>query len=361
MSPAPMLSRAAIPSVAALHEALPKSVHVLETWRSWLGLARTLGLIALGEWSLSHVSIHAGRSLAWELPWLFVSWAIVASGMVGLFVLGHDCGHLAFSRNRLVNDIVGYVCVSWFFTSFEAWRLGHNHHHARTQLRGDDPDWPEQMVTRDEWARAGRLERLRVRLAYGSPVGLAVGFLVGTVRRSFMRIAYPQVRVGPRLARRLVVSNLVMIAASFGTSAVLAAHFGVLALCKYYLVPTWFGMCLGSLFTFLHHAAPGAPVFDRASWHASSAQVAATFDVRFPRWFEALFFNINRHVAHHVAPRVPWYHLPKATEALQAVTPGIGQEHPFSVARIRATWRAPLLVAEGDALVMAASFDQESS
>jgi omega-6 fatty acid desaturase (delta-12 desaturase) len=48
------------------------------------------------------------------------------------FVVGHDCGHRSFSKNKLLEDIVGTVAFSPLIYPFEPWRIKHNHHHAHT-------------------------------------------------------------------------------------------------------------------------------------------------------------------------------------------------------------------------------------
>lgn len=47
-------------------------------------------------------------------------------------MVGHDCGHRAFSKNKLVEDIVGTLMFMPLIYPFEPWRIKHNHHHAHT-------------------------------------------------------------------------------------------------------------------------------------------------------------------------------------------------------------------------------------
>ena len=49
-----------------------------------------------------------------------------------MFVIGHDCGHRSFSKNKLVEDIVGTLMFMPLIYPFEPWRIKHNHHHAHT-------------------------------------------------------------------------------------------------------------------------------------------------------------------------------------------------------------------------------------
>ncbi len=341
--------RANATRLGTLRAALPSEVLVLEPGRAWLGLARAVACIAVGEALLTVVKVDWNASLLWRGPLIFGLWWLIAAGMVGLFILGHDCGHGSFSKRKWVNTVVGHLCMSGILTGFHNWRIAHDHHHAHPQVRGDDTDWPEEMLTHAEYARANHVERLKAKLAFGSPVGLLAGFLVGMVRRTLMRWLYPQVRLSARARRALLVSNVLTVTTSGGIAVLLCTYAGPLAALKYYGVPLYLGMVLGAFFTYLHHSAEGALVFDRAAWTPIRGQVISTFDVRFPVWFEILFFHINRHPAHHLAPGVPWYHLPRAMDALRAEHPIVHPERRFSVGYLRRAWAAPLLstVAEG--------------
>ena len=53
-----------------------------------------------------------------------------------MFVVGHDCGHRSFSKNKLVEDIVGTLMFMPLIYPFEPWRIKHNHHHAHTNKCG---------------------------------------------------------------------------------------------------------------------------------------------------------------------------------------------------------------------------------
>lgn len=67
-------------------------------------------------------------------PWylLPLSWFIAGTAFTGFFVVGHDCGHRSFHRNKLVEDIVGTLMFAPLIYPFEPWRIKHNQHHAFT-------------------------------------------------------------------------------------------------------------------------------------------------------------------------------------------------------------------------------------
>lgn len=53
---------------------------------------------------------------------------------VQLFVIGHDCAHKAFSKNKLMEDIVGTLVFAPLIYPYEPWRFKHDRHHAKTNM-----------------------------------------------------------------------------------------------------------------------------------------------------------------------------------------------------------------------------------
>ncbi|XLR04569.1 hypothetical protein S83_070767, partial [Arachis hypogaea] len=45
---------------------------------------------------------------------------------------GHDCPHKSFSKNKLVEDIVGTLVSLPLIFPYEPWRFMHDRHHAKT-------------------------------------------------------------------------------------------------------------------------------------------------------------------------------------------------------------------------------------
>lgn len=355
-------ARAEGTTIGALRDLIPKECFVIEPRRSWGGLAMGILRLALSLFLLTLVRPAWGPGLVWQIPALLAAWLFSGWCYTGIFVLGHDCGHMAFSERRWVNELVGYVCLSPIFNGFHNWRIGHNYHHAKTQLRGQDPDWAEKMMTRAEYDAASLGEKAHVRLGFGTPLGMLVGFWVGLFRRTFMKSLVPQVPLARGAGRELFVSTVVMLAVSGSITWALFRHGGVWMVLKYYYVPAFIAAAHGAMLTYLHHTAADAMVFDRADWTPFRGQVVSTFTVRFPRWIEALWFDINLHLPHHLAPRIPWYHLDAATSAIRAVNASWVQERRFSLAYLRASWARPLIAraASGDHYEMAAFAARDS-
>jgi fatty acid desaturase len=59
---------------------------------------------------------------------------ILINAFVKFFVIGHDCAHKSFSRNKLVEDIVGTLAFMPLIYPYEPWRFKHDRHHAKTNM-----------------------------------------------------------------------------------------------------------------------------------------------------------------------------------------------------------------------------------
>jgi omega-6 fatty acid desaturase (delta-12 desaturase) len=336
-------ARAEGTSIGIIRDFIPEECFKMDPARAWGALFMAALRLALGLLILTRIELTWGPALAWQLPALLAAWLFTGWCLTGLFVLGHDCAHMAFSRRRWVNEVVGHLCLAVAFTGFHNWRIWHNYHHAKTQLRGQDPDWPERMMTRAEYDKSPFPIRMHVRLGFGTPLGILVGFWVGMFRRTFMRALAPQIPLAQGARRELLFSSLFMITVCSAISVGLFHVGGVWAVLKYYYVPSFIAAAHGAMLTYLHHTSADALVFDRAEWTPFRGQVISTFTVRFPRWIEALWFDINIHLPHHLAPRIPWYHLRTAAEAIRRQRADWYQERWFSFAYLRASWARPLL------------------
>lgn len=66
----------------------------------------------------------------------FSLWALYGfcSGLfgMGLWVLGHECGHQSFSESKTFNNTVGWILHSSLGVPYHAWRITHSQHHAST-------------------------------------------------------------------------------------------------------------------------------------------------------------------------------------------------------------------------------------
>src|SRR5690242_19000790 len=63
--------------------------------------------------------------------WLVLPLIPIAAGfLVRVFIVQHDCGHLAFFRSRRANNAVRFLCSLLTLTPYVSWRRQHAGHHA---------------------------------------------------------------------------------------------------------------------------------------------------------------------------------------------------------------------------------------
>ncbi len=337
------LSRAEGVGMKEIKAAIPEDCYVFSPWRSVWSVFRAFGALALIAFLLFQMPLSWDLNLLWKLPATTFLWVCQGAAMVGLIILAHDCGHGAFAKRRWVNDWVGYLCTSFTMVGYRNWQISHNHHHAYSQIRNLDTDWPEKMATAEEYQQMNFFQKIYIRVGYASSLGLLVGFMAGNFRRTFLPLGYRQIYLNQRFKRQLLFSTLLMFACTGGLLLALFSWGGLWAVFKYYAMGGFFGFILGSLITQVQHTNADTMVFEKANWTAFRGHIICTFNVRFPRLIEFLAFDFNYHVVHHVAPRIPWYHLRKATAAVKARYPDYIQERPLSRQDLVRFWQNPVL------------------
>jgi omega-6 fatty acid desaturase (delta-12 desaturase) len=87
--------------------------------------------------------------LTWPL-WTAYS-AVTGTVAMGLWVLAHECGHGAFSKNKTIQDTVGYVLHSLFLVPYYSWQRSHAVHHQYTNhMELGETHVPEKVSNLDE-------------------------------------------------------------------------------------------------------------------------------------------------------------------------------------------------------------------
>jgi len=57
----------------------------------------------------------------WAIPLWIAYAAFNGTVATGLWVLGHECGHGAFSNNKIANDLLGYVLHTALLVPYFSW------------------------------------------------------------------------------------------------------------------------------------------------------------------------------------------------------------------------------------------------
>ncbi|MFI0817421.1 fatty acid desaturase [Streptomyces sp. NPDC021098] len=276
--------------------------------------------------------LYAGAivGVAWSPTWLLwlPLWIVAGLGGWGLHCIAHDCGHGSFSRSRRFNYAIGHVSLLPLIYPFHAWRHVHNIHHSSTNHLELDTDWrplPAGMFDRMSlWDKAVYIST-RTWAFWGGTINYWIesGFRPGFFPKK-----------GQRREVRRSIAFVAAVAVPY--LAVLGYFTGVQGLLIYFVAPwlathAWF-----SATTLMHHSASDVPYLTAEYWTRNASRLLVTTDYVYPKWLLFLTHNISIHTAHHVAPVIPYYNLPKAQTALKERYPGMVREQRFGAGQI---WR----------------------
>ena len=318
--------------LADIRAAIPADLLEPRPLRAWAGLAVRLACGAVFVTLLFNLEFGSGWDLAWQIPALAGLWLLQGLVVVGLFSIAHDCAHSSFSTREWLNVVMGYSLMSPLLNGYHVWRLTHDHHHAHTQLRGQEVDWAANLVSREEYAQLSWRRNFVTKLGYLLPFGAFFWIAANTTRRGLMlhKMLGPERMAAERV--KLLVDNALMIGASGAVYGGLWYFLGLWDMVKLHGVPSLIAIVLGSLIILFQHANEDSLIFEDG-WTPMRGQLVSTFDVRFPRVVEWLWCDINIHIPHHLCPAIPWYNLRAARLVLREAFPGSYQERRFSFAR----------------------------
>ncbi|KAJ7035913.1 fatty acid desaturase-domain-containing protein [Mycena alexandri] len=315
--------------------------------------------------ALPPFGLAALRWGAWCVYWWF-------QGLVftGIWVIGHECGHGAFSPHKNINNFIGFVTHSFLWTPYFSWKISHHKHHiSHASMERDEVYVPK---TRSDLKIPP--PETETTFDYEDVFGDTPLFtLFMLVRQQLMAFPayllfnssgqkhYPKwtnhftpnsILFTKAQRRAVIISNLGLLAMVVAVRKAVSVY-GAIEVIKYYGVPWlavthWFIMI-----TYLHHTDPVVPHFRGKAWNFQRG-AAATVDRPFLGWQGNFFLHsvARYHVIHHFFPKMPFYHGREATDALKAF---IGEYYTFSDKPVfQALWenynRCQFVDDEGDIL-----------
>ncbi|MCJ1463068.1 hypothetical protein MMC07_001673 [Pseudocyphellaria aurata] len=285
------------------------------------------------------------------LPLRYVAWGLYGciEGLffVGLWVLGHECGHMAFSPSRLLNDTVGFMVHSALLTPYFSWKSTHRRHHIYANNLAMDHNYVPPR--RAEYASSllfdvSRLEELTedspvvtfARIILQQVLGWP-WYLMTNITAAPSSLPKPPSKkllgnghLAPtgslfRAEEALLIflSDLGLAATAFGLWYA-TSRLGVGMVALLYLQPyLWVNHWIVAI-TYLHHTHPALPKFEPEAWTFMKG-ATATVDREFGWIGKHLFHGIIEfHVIHHFFSRIPFYH---AEEATKAIIPLLGASY----------------------------------
>ena len=120
------------PKSGEIRAVIPKDCFEPETSKSLAYLSvSVLGTVVCTAIGISMLSVlPPDNLLTWPL-WAAYS-AVTGTVAMGLWVLAHECGHGAFSKNKALQDGIGYVIHSLMLVPYFSWQRSHAVHHQYT-------------------------------------------------------------------------------------------------------------------------------------------------------------------------------------------------------------------------------------
>lgn len=297
-----------------LSKAIPKELYEKNVIRAMTGFITSYTL---------YIGSIIGVFLAPHWTLTIVFWIAAGLGGWGLHCIAHDCGHGSFSNSRTLNSIIGHLSLIPILYPFNSWKHVHNMHHGSTNHLEMDTDW--RPISKDIY------DRMSVTNRFVYLFTRSVGFWSGTIHywwvSAFRPSFYPQKKARNEVRLSILFIFFVSIVL-FPTLFLLTGLKGVFF---YFIIPlisthAWF-----STTTLMHHTAIDLPFLEKENWSLNGSRILLTIDYLYPKLLLWLTHNISIHSAHHVAPAIPFFNLPKAQQALKEAYPGMIKEQRFSL------------------------------
>ncbi|GAA5916350.1 uncharacterized protein JCM6883_002640 [Sporobolomyces salmoneus] len=287
-------------------------------------------------------------------------WVVQSFVMTGLWVIGHECGHRAFSPSKRINDLVGLIIHSFLLVPYHSWRISHAKHHASTGNLEKDQVFVPKTLEQLGGGKKGK----KVRVAKGieldelledAPmyrfVELIGQQLLGWPVYLFFNVSgqpsYPKGTnhfnpnsiIFDRRHRSLILlsdaallvtlSFFYFVAHCLSSLGVLGTHSPLSLFTKFYFIPYLLVNHWLVLITYLQHTSPLLPHYRASHWSFLLGALTTTIDRNFlgPVGKTLLHGISETHILHHLCSKIPHYHAEEATEAikqyLEETNPGV--------------------------------------
>ncbi|PNP39199.1 hypothetical protein TGAMA5MH_08876 [Trichoderma gamsii] len=324
------------PDINTIRAAIPKHCFEPKVSISMAYLFRDVAMIgALGWAAITYIPAIENSTLR------IAAWIVYGfvQGLIGtgLWILGHEAGHGAFSKHSLLNHVVGFFSHSFLLVPYYSWKFSHHRHHMYTGHMEKDmafvprtkADYAERILSAFEMFEDTPIYQMIALLSHqllGWQMYLTFNISAGS--KSLQRPAsnlLGKSHFGPSSAvfRRseapfilltdvgicVMLFALYKLAGVVGTSTVLLAYAQ-----PYFWVHNWL-----VAITYLHHTHMEVPHYEAENWTFVKGALA-TVDREFGFVGRHLFHCIiEHHVVHHLFPRIPFYYAGEATEAIKPV------------------------------------------
>ncbi|TEB24547.1 hypothetical protein FA13DRAFT_1638537 [Coprinellus micaceus] len=333
-------------SLKEIRNAIPRELFVRNTRRSLMYLVRDL-LMFTFAWSialqfdvffqnpavllkLTPTGAMICRWGAWMAYWWFQGLIVT-----GIWVIGHECGHGAFSDHKVLDDALGFVIHTLLWTPYFSWKISHHRHHCNhASMERDEvyvpktredlgiPDEPSHKIDWDEVFGDTPIYTLLMLIRQellAFPAYLLYNVSGQKHYPKHTNHFNPGSILFTKEQRNAVIASNAGIVAMVYAMVSASSIFGFGAVMRFYGIPWlalnhWFTMI-----TYLQHTDIQLPHYREKEWNFQRG-AAATADRDFLGWQGRFFLHdvAHYHVIHHFFPKMPFYHGAEATKYLRA-------------------------------------------
>ncbi|CEP13793.1 hypothetical protein [Parasitella parasitica] len=315
-------------TIKEIRDAIPAHCFRRDTFRSFTHVLHDLviiSILAIGASYIDSIPNAYARIALWPLYW--IAQGIVATGV---WVIGHECGHQAFSPSKTINNSVGFALHTALLVPYHSWRFSHSKHHKATGHMSKDQVFVP--TTRSEYGLPPReqdpevdgphdvldeapiivLYRMFLMFVFGWPMYIFTN-VSGQDYPGWASHFNPKCAIYEDNQFWDVISSAVGVAGMIGLLAYCGQVFGSLAVIKYYVIPYLNVNFWLVLITYLQHTDPKLPHYRDNVWNFQRG-AALTVDRSYGFLLNYFHHHISdTHVAHHFFSTMPHYHAEEAT------------------------------------------------
>ena len=321
-----------IPSIKEFKDVLPAYFFKSNTRTSLRYLLQSVLIQAV----VFAIGLKIPCTLAMIPIWILYAFLSGTTAM-GFWVLAHECGHGAFSRNKTLETIIGYLLHSFLLVPYFSWQRSHAVHHRFTNnVTNGETHVPlvingngvtEKVGGEKEIAFSKFLGKknygilqLVLHLIFGWPAyllsGSTGGLKYGTSNhfwptKPFSKALWPSI-----WAKKVWISDIGVVLTLIGL-IFLISKYGFFSILGMYIGPLLVVNCWLVVYTWLHHTDTDVPHLSNTEFSFMRGAFLS-IDRPYGKILNFLHHHIgSSHVVHHVCPTIPHYYAKEATSLIK--------------------------------------------
>lgn len=299
----------------------------------------------------------------WTFGWTFYAFWM-GTIMTGPWVVGHECGHGAFSPSQTWNDIFGFITHQALLVPYFAWQYTHAKHHRRTNHLTDGESHVPSTARDNGLGKNNERESLYAVWHEAMGDGAFAGFQVWT----HLVVGWPLYLMGlastgkmdvkgepldgrimdhfrpsspmfpEKINTKISLSTVTTLATLVYLGYFAPQQFGFLPVLLWYWNPYFVVNAWLVLYTWLQHSDPSVPQYGAEEWtwvRGALSTIDRPYGI-----FDFFHHKIgSTHVAHHLFHEMPHYNAKEATEAIKAFLEPKGLYNYDPTPWYKAMWR----------------------